>query len=88
VILLKIRRGNKGKNVPDSTWIHTLSYNCREVQNIIQSGPEYNIWNEGSRILIRSPRSCGIYKGTERDPGETQTETVVLQVGENRLYSV
>jgi len=28
---------------------------------------------------------CGIYKVTERGPGETQTETVVLQVGEDRL---
>jgi len=44
--------------------------------NIIQSGSEYNIWNEGSRILIRSEYSLGVYKGTERDlgPGETQTE--------------
>jgi len=56
-----------------------------QMRNIIQSGPEYNIWNEGSRILIRSSRSCGIHKGTERDPGETQTETVVLQVGEDKL---
>ena len=55
-----------------------------QMQNIIQSGSEYNIWNEGSRILIRSSRFCGGYKGTERDPGETQTETVVLQVGEDR----
>lgn len=56
-----------------------------QMRNIIQSGSEYNIWNEVSLILIRSACSCGIYKGTERDPEETQIETVVLQVGEDRL---
>jgi len=28
------------------------------------------------------------FTGTERDPRETQTETVVLQVGEDKIYIV
>jgi len=30
---------------------------------------------------------CGIYKVTKRGPGETQTETVVLQVGKDGIHS-
>ena len=55
-----------------------------QMWNIIHLGPEYNICNQGGYLLIRNGYSHGIYNRTGRNSGETQTETVVLQVGEDR----